>query len=82
MLKCVTHSATSTILMYCADNYVVWGASVECVDGAEAALKFQAQGYPYLGVFAATPASTATRPKYQKVFTSEKMPNSPGELVR
>ncbi len=40
-------------------------------DGAEAAARFQAAGFPFVGVYAPAADSTAARPKFARVFAHE-----------
>ena len=59
------------VAAFLTPRFVVWGARVQAKDGYEASQRFEAAGYPFLGVFVPTADSSATRPKCSRVWMHE-----------
>ena len=63
--------ACSQVTAFANPRFVVWGGRVQSRDGYEAAQRFDAAGYPFLGVFVPSRDSTPARPKCARVWMHE-----------
>jgi FAS-associated factor 2 len=53
---------------YLKEHFLVWGASINKPDGYDASFRFEASGYPFLGIYCITSTSTPQKPQYQRLW--------------
>jgi FAS-associated factor 2 len=70
------------LVAFANENFICWAANVHEIDGCEAAARYSAAGFPFVGVFALAPGSTSTRPKYQRVCALEGYATGPELLAK